>query len=151
MTSLRNLLMNNIVKWVLIFSCFGAFYGGLEYNFSFFSSMSLTDPTGLCNVIGLFALYAYIESFVIVYRNDKFNKITIAQNILFSLGLLGTFLGIYYSLDQMPEILNAETIEKSFPNVLSYFRTALSTTITAMLCNLPLIFVAYFIKGAKSE
>jgi len=70
---------------------------------------------------------------------------------LFSLGLLGTFLGIYYSLDQMPEILNAETIEKSFPNVLSYFRTALSTTITAMLFNLPLIFVAYFIKGAKSE
>jgi hypothetical protein len=143
--------MNNIVKWVLIFSCFGALYGGLEYNFEFFSSMFLSDPTGLCNVIGLFALYVYFESFLTIYYNDRFYRITIAQNILFSLGLLGTFIGIYYSLDQMPEILNAESIEKSFPNVLSFFRTALSTTITAMLCNLPLVFIAYFIKGAKSE
>jgi hypothetical protein len=98
-------------------------------------------------MIDIFATLLYQSAFALT-KDYKYNKVVDFRSSIVSLGVLGTFVGIFLGLQEF----NIESIEKSIPPLLEGLKTAFVTSIFAMAISIiltifkkPLLSISYFL------
>lgn len=81
----------------------------------------------------VFLTLLYQSSFAIS-KNHKYNKVVDFRSSIISLGVLGTFVGIFLGLQEF----NIDSIEKSIPPLLEGLKTAFVTSIFGMAISIAL-------------
>jgi len=143
--------MNNFYKWLIITTSVSATLFFTESQYKLLEDFAEQDATGICYIIWLVGLIAMVWACVVSFaQKPHMKRVKFLASLCQVLGLLGTVLGMLYSLN-LNSLANIDPSDKTaimqtMVDISSGISTCLTTTITGIIFSIMISLYPLFIK-----